>query len=128
MTPGELRLEELVEREFAGDPVERAEWERTALARAVAVAIVNYRAKHHLSQRALAKQLGKPQSVIGRLELGEHNPTLDTLGWLSEALGTQFIVTVRPPKQKNAASLSKRATVLQDMVLAGGGQLVIATA
>ena len=118
---------EFLEQQFERNPEQRAEWERTALARAVAIAVIKYRNEHKLSQRALAKKLGRTPGEIGRLELGEHNPTLETLGWLSEALGKQFIVTVRPPEKK-ALPLSKRATILEDLVLSGGGQVVIATA
>jgi ribosome-binding protein aMBF1 (putative translation factor) len=35
----------------------RREWERTALARAVAIRLVEYRAEHGLSQRALAAKV-----------------------------------------------------------------------
>ena len=46
--------DELIAEQLHTDPAFRAEWERTALARAVAVAIVRYRAEHDLSQRELA--------------------------------------------------------------------------
>jgi hypothetical protein len=36
------------------DPAFRAEWERTALARAVAEAVIRYRAEHQLTQTGLA--------------------------------------------------------------------------
>jgi hypothetical protein len=42
-------------------PKFRAEWERTALARAVAEAVIRYRAEHGLSQTALARVLGWSQ-------------------------------------------------------------------
>ena len=41
--------DELIAEQLRTDPEFRAEWERTALARAVAVAIVRYRAEHDLS-------------------------------------------------------------------------------
>lgn len=82
--------------EHLGDPKFRAEWERTALARAVAARLVAYRAEYRLSQRALAERLGVRQPVVARLELGEHNPSLDTLRRLSEALGMEFLVHISP--------------------------------
>ena len=46
--------DELIAELLRTDPEFRAEWERTALAREVALAIVRYRADHDLSQRDLA--------------------------------------------------------------------------
>ena len=60
--------------EMLQDPEFRAEWERTALARAVAEAVIRYRAEHGLSQTALAGMLGWRQPVVARLEAAEHNP------------------------------------------------------
>ena len=76
---------------------ERARWERTALARAVANAVVAYRTAHHLSQRALADKIGMKRPALSRLELGEHNPTIETLARLAGVLGLRFIVDVAPP-------------------------------
>lgn len=60
-TNGELIVEQLrVDQEF------RAEWERTSVGRAVASAIVRYRAEHNLSQRDLAERFGV---VLGRLRV-----------------------------------------------------------
>ena len=47
------RLGEVLERQLQ-DPEMREYWERTALARAVANAVIRYRIDHSLSQRALA--------------------------------------------------------------------------
>ena len=78
------------------DPHFRAEWERTAVARAVAVRLVEYRVEHSLSQTALARQLGMKQPAVARLEAGEHNPSFDTLARLSSALGIEFHIAVTP--------------------------------
>jgi len=78
------------------DPAVRAEWDRTAVARAVAVRLVDYRAEHALSQTALARQLGMKQPAVARLEAGEHNPSFDTLARLSSALGIEFHIAVTP--------------------------------
>ena len=78
------------------DPAVRAEWERTAVARAVAVRLVEYRAEHALSQTALARQLGMKQPAVARLEAGEHNPSFDTLARLSSVLGIEFHIAVTP--------------------------------
>ena len=78
------------------DPVTRAEWDRTALARAVAVKLTQYRAEHQLSQTSLARKLGMKQPAIARLESGEHNPSIDTLWKLAAGLGIEFHIDVTP--------------------------------
>lgn len=78
------------------DPAVRAEWERTAVARAVAARLVEYRVEHALSQTALARKLGMKQPAVARLEAGEHNPSFDTLARLSGALGIEFHIAVTP--------------------------------
>jgi ribosome-binding protein aMBF1 (putative translation factor) len=82
--------------EMLQDPEFRAEWERTALARAVAEAVIRYRAEHGLSQTALAGLLGWRQPVVARLEAAEHNPSMDTLLTLARTLGLRFHVDVGP--------------------------------
>ena len=78
------------------DPHVRAEWDRTAVARAVAARLVEYRVEHELSQTALARLLGMKQPAVARLEAGEHNPSFDTLARLSSALGIEFHIAVTP--------------------------------
>ena len=78
------------------DPAFRAEWERTAVARAVAARIVEYRVEHGLTQTALARMLGMKQPAIARPEAVEHNPSFDTLARLSSVLGIEFHITVSP--------------------------------
>lgn len=84
-------LEEALE-----DPAFREEWDRTAVARAVATRVVAYRAEHGLSQAALARKLGVSQPLVARLEAGEHTPTFGTLTRLSHRLGLEFHITITP--------------------------------
>lgn len=81
------------------DPEFRAEWERTALARAIASKVVAYRVEHGLSQRALAARLGMKQPAIARLEGGQHNPSLDTLFRLVRTLDIEIVVDLVPPRR-----------------------------
>lgn len=78
------------------DPAFRAEWNRTAVARAVAKRLVEYRAEHELTQTALARRLGMKQPAIARLEAGEHNPSFETLGRLANVLEIEFHIDVTP--------------------------------
>jgi transcriptional regulator with XRE-family HTH domain len=88
--------DKLIAEQLHTDPEFRAEWERTALARAVALTIVRYRAGHDLSQRELAERLGMKQPHMARLELGEVNPSMETLMRVSAQLGIEFTIDVRP--------------------------------
>jgi ribosome-binding protein aMBF1 (putative translation factor) len=78
------------------DPTFRAEWERTAVARAVATRVIEYRAEHGVTQTELARRLGMKQPAVARLEAGEHTPSLDTLARLSSALNIDFHIRVTP--------------------------------
>ena len=91
-----LTMDDLLD---AVSPERQAAWERLALARAVANALVAYRGEHGLSQRALAARLGMRRPVVGRLELAEHNPTMETLQHLSRAIGLRIAREVVPPGQ-----------------------------
>ncbi len=100
--------DELIAEQLRSDPEFRAEWERTALARAVAIAIVRYRADHGVSQRELAQRLRMKQPQVARLELGEVNPSIDTLMRVSSRLGIEFTIDVRPAGAP-ARNVTKRA-------------------
>jgi len=78
------------------DPSFREEWERTALARDVALRVTTYRAEHKLSQAALARRLGMQQPAIARLEAGAHEPSLSMLHRLATCLGMEFHITIAP--------------------------------
>lgn len=88
--------EDVLARHLDAEPGHRREWERTALARAVAVKVIAYRAEHGVSQTALAKRLGMSQPAIARLESGEHNPTFPTLLRLSKTLGIELALDIVP--------------------------------
>jgi len=62
--------------------------ERNAVADAVSVWLVGYRAAHGISPRALAARVGIEQAAIARLEAGDVEPRLSTLLRLAGALGT----------------------------------------
>jgi transcriptional regulator with XRE-family HTH domain len=92
--------EELLAEQLRDDPEFRAAWERTALARAVAVAIVRYRSERGLAQRDVAAALGMKQPQVARLEAGEINPSMEMLMRISAGLGIEFTIDVRPAKAK----------------------------
>jgi ribosome-binding protein aMBF1 (putative translation factor) len=92
----DLKTHEQVLKESLQDPEFRREWERTALARAVATRLAQYRAAHGLSQSGLARELGMQQPAIARLEAGDHNPSLETLWRLSQGLKIRFHIDITP--------------------------------
>ena len=54
---------------------------------ALAQKIRETREKKHLTQKAVAHKALMPQSVIARLESGDHGVSLDTLSRVAHALG-----------------------------------------
>lgn len=92
--------DELLAQELRDDPEFRAEWERTALGRFLALELVQFRADRGLTQRELAAQLGMPQPQVARLERGERNPSMDTLVRIAAGLGIELTINVTPAKRK----------------------------
>ena len=89
MTTGKT-FREVLDRELRSDPELRKEWERTRIARDVALQVVGYRARHKLTQEELAAKLGMKQPAVARLEAGEHAPSIVVLRRLAEKLGMEF--------------------------------------
>ena len=92
----ELKSARQVRAEDLRDPEVRAEYERTALAHAVAMRVIKYRTEQGLSQSALARKLGMQQPAIARLEAGDHQPSLATLARLAAGLGMEFRIDITP--------------------------------
>lgn len=89
MTTGKT-FRHVLDRELQNDPAFRKEWERTRIAREVAVQVVSYRISHMLTQEQLAARLGVKQPAVARLEAGEHAPSVMMLRRLAEKLGMEF--------------------------------------
>jgi transcriptional regulator with XRE-family HTH domain len=119
--------EEVLGEHLLADPEYRREWERTALARAVAVKVIAYRAEHSLSQTALAERLKMSQPAVARLESGEHNPTFPTLMRLSDALGIELAIDIAPTgKQPQLIGKRARRSALESFE--GNGCTVVVAA
>ncbi len=87
-------LAEVVDRQRE-DPEFRAEWDRSAFAREIAIRIARYRADRGLTQTELARAVGMKQPVIARLERGEQPPSLATLARITAGTGIEFHLDVR---------------------------------
>jgi transcriptional regulator with XRE-family HTH domain len=85
---------QIAEEEMEASPAIRREVERTALANAVAIRVIEYRADYDLSQTQLARQLGMHQSAIARLEAGDHEPSLSTLARLAKGMDIDFQIDI----------------------------------
>ena len=100
----DLKMAEKFLEEQLEDPEFRAEWNRTALARAVSLGIISYRSTHGLTQTELARIIGIKQPAVARLEAGETNPSWETLNRISQALGIEFLVDIAPKKKRHLVS------------------------
>lgn len=108
------------------DPEFRREWERTALARWLAIEVVHYRAEHGLSQRKMAEHLGVHQSDVARMELGEHNPSMERLVRVAKALDLELLIDICP--EGKDAKLPRKRALRSSSVRSGGCEILLAIA
>jgi len=120
--------EEVLAKHLADDADFRKKWERTALARAVAVQVIAYRAEQGLSQAELAERLGVAQSAVARLESGEHNPAFPTLLRLSEALGVELAIDISPMGREPLLIRGRAQTHAPQAFAGRGCSVVVAVA
>jgi transcriptional regulator with XRE-family HTH domain len=64
------------------------------LSLAIADLSILHRTRQNLTQKQLAERMGTSETAISRLEAGFHNPTLDTLHKLAQALGGHGLARV----------------------------------
>ena len=115
---------DMQEERFRSNAAARERWVQTALARAVAITVIQYRAERGLSQRDLGKQVGLTRSSVARLELGEHNPTVEMLQRLAQGLGVCFVVAVAPAGRADELELPASMQVLVDVRGADGSRVL----
>lgn len=81
--------------------------------------LTELRARHHLSQLALAYRAGTTQQAISRIEHGRVSPTVEMLERLAGAVGEELVLDARPrevpfdPNQLATASASPMAERLE---------------
>jgi len=93
--------ESLLANDLKGDPRFRAEWKKSAVGRAVALKVLQYRAAKRLTQEQLATRLGLRQSAVARLELGEVTPSFSTLVKLAEGLNMELLIDIKPGRLRS---------------------------
>ncbi|MBC7460140.1 MAG: helix-turn-helix transcriptional regulator [Thermoleophilia bacterium] len=91
------------------DPEAMAEYERTRPQHDFVLAMVEARNERGWTQRDLATAMGVSQPVIARLESGDHDVKLNTVGAVCKALGIEFTIGGRnlvpqdvPAKRRSA--------------------------
>lgn len=122
------RHESLLAKDLKDDPRFRAEWKKSAVARAVALKILQYRAAKRLTQDQLAAKLGLRQSAVARLELGEVTPSFATLVRIAERLNMELLIDIKPSrlKSKLVNDVAERSGV--KITTAEGGRVLVAAA
>jgi DNA-binding XRE family transcriptional regulator len=116
----------LLAHEINDDPAFRQEWQRLALARAFAAALIRYRSEHKLSQTKLARLLGISQPRVAVLESGERNPVPETIIKAVDQLQIEFAVDFAPAKTAPRL-LTKTARAAGSTVTHGGVAVTVST-
>lgn len=125
MKISQLKTTEELRRSDLQDPEFRELWNKTALARAVAISLIRYRDKEGLTQKDLARLVGMKQPAIARLEAGEINPKWETLIRLAEALRLEFLVDIAP--RRRTALIGKKIKASAEVVeMSDDGKLLVA--
>lgn len=70
----------------------RREEKALSIASVVLDELVAERRKAGLTQHIVARRMGVPQSVVGRIESGIHSPTLTTIARYAEAIGCRLVI------------------------------------
>ena len=87
------------------DPAFRQSWKESELNYQVARALIKLRLDLNLTQQELARKAGVPQSVIARLESGNHLPSLRSLEKIAKRLGLQVRLDLIPETPRAGISL-----------------------
>ena len=117
---------EEVHAELLEDPAFRELWTQEALAHVVSLAVLSYRIDRGLSQTALAKELGLKQPAVSRLEIGEVNPSIETLRRLSSVLGMEFLISIAPSDRAKLLGKEVERASFSERIDSNGSHLFVA--
>jgi ribosome-binding protein aMBF1 (putative translation factor) len=104
--PNELKTNEQLLIDHLSDPAFRGEWDRTAVSRSLAMHLTAFRTQQNLSQRAMADLLRMSQPQVARIEAAEHNPDIETLSRIADAMGVELQLTI-PPNRREPELLAR---------------------
>lgn len=82
-------------------PEVRASFARARAMRIAAEAVQQVRVSKKLSQSDIAAAMGKPQSLVARIESARANTTVETLYEIAEATGTKLVIKFARSSSKN---------------------------
>ena len=105
-----MKHEEYVAQRAARDPAFRAAREASQPLYEFQRALITARLAAGLTQRQLAERMGTGQSVIARIEGGEHPPRLDTLQKWAAACKAEFTIRPDAPLSVHPRSRTRRAS------------------
>lgn len=85
------KVQEYIEKRSKSDPefIKQLNIERERLE--LAVKLTNLRKNAGLTQKDLAKIIGKPQSTISRIETGQMNPSIELVIEIANGLDKKFV-------------------------------------
>ena len=82
------------------EPSFRAEYEALEAEFSIMQAVINARLNAGLTQKQLSEKTGIDQGDISKIEIGEANPTLNTLKRLANGMNTKLILEFAPISQQ----------------------------
>jgi len=115
-----------VHAELLQNPEYREIVTQEALASVVSLAVLTYRTDRGLSQTALAKELGLKQPAVSRLEIGEVNPSIETLRRLSSVLGMEFLISIAPSDRPKLLGKGAERAGFTERIDSNGSYLFVA--
>lgn len=83
------------------DPQFRRHYDEAALKWGVAMEIVEARQRAKMTQGQLAQRIGDRQQNVSRIESGEQNVTVGTLGKIAQAVGGRLVVKIEAASRVN---------------------------
>jgi len=81
------------------DPEFKQYYDEASIKWHVAMQIVEARQKANMTQGELAQQIGDRQQNVSRIESGEQNVTIETLGKIAKAVGGHLVVKIVESKE-----------------------------
>ena len=114
-----------VHAELLQDPEYREIWTQEALAHVVSLGVLVYRTDRGLSQTGLAKELGVKQPAVSRLEIGEVNPSIETLRRLSSVLGIEFLISIAPTDGPKLLGKEIRRAAFSERIDSKGSHIIV---
>jgi transcriptional regulator with XRE-family HTH domain len=99
-----MRAEDFFARKAAEDPAFKAAWDDESPVSVLALNVYRLRKERGLTQADLGKRAGLSQPKVAKIESGDANPELRTLGRLAGALGITVGELLTDPYEEKAGN------------------------